>query len=1674
MADAFRGLTIRLGADARPLNSAIDSIKTSAAAAQKQMNTLDKALKLDPSNIALMQSKIELMGDKAIHSARAFTKVRTAMKQAEQTAGGLAAKTGITSEQFKKLANSTTEAFAKTQKIRDELYSVDAQLEHIYDAVRRVYASQNKLAVDSKEVTKHINAMRRAYGGTSKKAKELTAEMNRYLEVASSRGVHKLFNLQKGDAKGLIAILERLRESHRRLSDSQKVMNAVQGYRSARMEAQAYESAVKADVAATARLKTEMYSLGRGGGLGSAVEGIRRLEAASDQAVENARKMIAAYKATPKSIEAATAKIHAVAAAEETLRQKTAAIHRALEQIKAEPALKGKAYESKQAYTQAMKVEEEYTQLGTRIALATERAREFGKALKNMRALGVDKQSEEFQQMRAASKSAADEVARLRERLAALSGRHEVAALVTKFHELKAAEADATVQAAALHTQVSKLRALSNLGKGMREFGFGMYASLTPAVMMAGRYAIDAAKDVDSAYRDMRKTVNGTEEDFEHLKEAAVDFSRTHVTSADTMLEIEAMGGQLGIMVGDLEEFGHTVSNLDIATNMDSDTIAEDLGKMATVMGITVDQYDNFGDSLVRLGNNMPAMESDIMNSAMRFMGMGKVVGMSADQVLAWATAAVSTGQKAEAAGSSMIRFMGNMENAVNGSDEDLEKWASVAGMSCDEFRQAFQEDASSAMYAFVKGMGEMQESGESVNQLLKELKIGNVRDKQLLEGFANQMANAAKTGDILGESLEMASTAYKGMSYVAKDGSIEEAGDALREAEKKSEGFSGEFQKMCNNAKALAVELGEASVPVLKELGGTFQELTGFVHDLPDDVKELAVKFGILLAAIGPVSVGLGTFFQVFEKIRTGFVGIQGAFVGAAAKLNTLNVSTKAGMAANLGLQRALTGLSKTPVLIAITAIIAGVTAMGDAMRAQIEKQERFKKATEGIVDVSRRASLLGSAEQQALEDQSRAAGSAAKSVDELVSSTAELVDKQNERLASSEKDIGQLRTAQRIINKYANTDLSGNVSAQGELKAAVELVNEQCGTQYKVLDAVNGVLADEKGNIDGVTGAINEYIAKKQEQIKVDQLQQKIAEDSSQLDTAIATWTESTKALQEYEKAHKEANPDWSSLTDVTDTYRKLTEDVSAARAEVDALSEAYDRDTAALGATVTASQESYHSVENLAKAHSTLYGMLSGNEMDDFARGLQNAGLTVDEFNKVSQVEWGEAVQAWRNSGYDMGVVLDTLGLKTRSIAAQYKTEMESITGSTDAWKSAASTAKMGGTELANALSGAGISATEFANISSGAFNALYTAASGDFSKIRSELDLLNAAGMDINKIDLNVDDEGVLRAKDQVIELKKESATIGGREFKWTSSGWEEVKAQIDEAEEATDDAVEVDTEVTGQEDVENLADDISEAQSVAAEGVDINITAEENESVENFLSLIDELKSIGNIGVSTSISVDTSGIDGANASWETFKSAVGQGINGTVKIDSKDVDTAQGKVDALAKAIKELPDGQVSVTVSGGALGILREIRDSLNSLDGKTANTYVVTHKSTTGGSASGAIVPAHASGALIPRNAAGGINGIATHAMMTNIGWVGEAGAEAIFHMRNAGGAVVPLSNRRYVRPFARAVASEIPGGNSRTVNLTVNLDYSADSNAADLANGVASKLQSILRMGD
>ena len=1709
MADAFRGLTLRIGADARPLQSAISSITRSAAQAQKQMNRLNKALKFDGTDVKSMGHKIDLMGDKAMHSARAISKIKTAMQQAVAESKDF---------DLKRVAEQTKDAYSATERLRAEYNHVDAELQHIYDAVARAAKKMEKFKT-IEEAVEYVKMLKEAMHGTGEAAEWAKQEFDRFLKKASETSkINEKFGQQKGEVEKLSNTLDKLIDRHKKINAEYDKMNTVQGYRAMTMEARVYEAEVRQAASETARLRSEMFALGTGGSLSKSVSKINSLNMANDKAVASAHQMIDAYRKLPSSLERLKDKVTAVATAEATLKAKSEAIKDALRKIEEDPAFDKLAASSEEAYLSAAKVENKYQLLATKLSLAEGEADQLRMTLNTLDDANADKLSSEYKEVERQLEKTEDRARHLRTALASLDDKHATASLITEQRRLKTALAENEMQAQQLHTQMSKLTAMGTAGKSLRQFGFGMYASLTPAAMMAGRYMIQSAEDIDAAYRDMRKTVNGTEEEFQHLLDSAIAFSTTHVTTADQILEIEAMGGQLGIQVDSLESFAHTVANLDIATNMQADDISEQLGKMATVMGMSEDEYDNFGDALVRLGNNMPVMENDIMNLTNRFMGMAKVVGMSPDQMLGWAAAASATGQKAEAAGSSMMRFISNMETAVNGSDEDLQKWADVAGMTAQEFRKSFGEDASGTMYRFVQGLGEIQKSGGSVNQVLKDLGINNVRDKQLLEGLANQMANGSSEANVLANALQMSNDAWNGMPTNV-NGRIERAGDAMREAEKKSEGFSGSVQKLRNQATALMNELAEGAQPIVSALANQFGGITNKLRNASSGMKTLAVGVGIAAAAIGPATVGLGTFMQSAEvigkkaspAIQKGLVKANGVIQKTADAVFDLGGKMTRGGSAVQKLGLALSGLSAGPVIAAIAAITAALTLAVVGVQDYVKHMHNFKAATEGTVDVAQRFASLNRAAAGDLEDYSGQAEHTAKTVNQLSDSIAEMVEAQNARADAAEAEIGKLSAAQQIIEQYANTDLSGNIEAQGKLRAAVDIVNDACGTQIQVIDAVNGKLSDEAGQLDTTTAALSAYIEEKKQSIRLEAMTDTLTEMYQERAEAVNTWVTDQRKADDYYREHKNEieNPMLDAGKAALE-YELLTQNAERSLSVVQSVDDGINSLESDIGDLVTSMDKANASIYDMAKGNDILMETFNGNdkEFEEFATSLDNAGITMDEFCNLSAKEMGDLVTEWSRNGHDMEAALDSIGLHARSLSELYQAEIENATGSTESWQAALDATGLSSEELAKALQSSGVSAIEFSRIGGEAFGKLYNAANGDIPKVMAMLDLLNDAGIDPKEVEITTDEDGIDYINDQVFSLNENVARIGDRTFELNAEGnWEEIPEVLSESEEMFDEYGEYIDDYT--ENMEEASDATSQLAAMNEDLVSqLNKSGRSADEFCNFLNtmgysmedlanmspalqytMVDAFNAVATAAdtcgvdtqemmdkvASSGISFDTLAKIGGDAFARIYEAADGNMDLVIAMIDEynslpfsdkknylkSDSSDATGKVDAVNK--KSMPDKRNYLRASDYATSVINAVNRMR--LGDHTTHLYAVDHASWTIGNvaariaslptsrtislwASGGIF-GHASGGIaIPRHGDGGFS-VATGPTLTPAGWVGEDGWEAI----------VPLTNRRYVRPFAQAVASEVRLPSSGTTfNITVN----ASGDGEDIARAL------------
>ena len=1652
MADVFKGLTLRIGADARPLNAAIQSIKKSASEANTQFNRLSKALQFDTTNVKAMESRLDLASDKAALTAVAATKIRTAVKQASTEMVTFSARSGLASGTMQKVANSTKTSFTAVQKLRAEFNHVDTELEQIYDACIKV--ARVKFDMSAEEATAHVQELQKALNKGGEAASKARSELVSLMKSAAFKtDITDMFGLEKniGSASKLVGIWNKLRAAQKDYQADLEAMKHVEGFRTAETQLIAYESELRQACNEMAQFKAELYSIGGVSGLDKVTADTKQLDAAVDAASASASKMAEAFKQAPMSMEAARAKAVALRTEQNALEAKLQSVKAVIDKIGNSNGFDRQRALMSDVWTAAEKAKAAYSDTSARLETLKAEYDAVSQKIKEVegheKSLSAEAKSD-LEVHRAKLQSLADNIQKVTSELRQTES-------VVKSTQLDKTFREASEEAVRLKSRIeqvnSSLKSISNYQsafEGIRRIGYGLYTTVTQALFRVGRYAITSADEIDSAYRDMRKTVNATEEQFEGLKDAALEFSQTHVTSADQILEIESIGGQLGITADALDDFATTVSNLDIATNMETEDIALQLAKLSNILHFGQEEYDNFADALVRLGNNEPALESDIMKISTRFAGMAANVGMATSDVLAFATAATATGQKAEAAGGSMQRTLGRIEKAVASGGDALENFAKVSGMSAEEFTASWEDTndhgPAKTLQAFILGLKGIKESGGSVTQTLADLGITGVRDTQLLEGLTN-------TTDVLADSLQMADDAWNGMSTTMKDGTVEQAGDAAREAGRKAEGFSGQLAIMQNNAQMLASELAEGATPIIKMLSDAFAALTGWVASLPDGLKTAVVAFGGFMAILGPVLVSIGAIgsavtgigkaiesiksFSILKSAASSISGVVDSFrltasAATSASKATLEctrsfgsmsialpaTATKAGQAAT-GLAKAGTSaasagslLSKLKVgvtgltgsfaasiaVIAGVALVIGLVAKGFA--DQEERARKAKEATEGWArSIESTTPEIVSAKND-LELYNKAIEGSWRGVEELVDSSLELKDSIIERNKATQDDISKLETAQAVLHQYMNK--SGlTADEQGRLAAAVALVNEHCGTQYEIVDIANGKLKDEHDQILENCDAIDAYITKKQLQMRADAI-------LADLEGVNQEMSDSAKDIASYKRALSDVNAEIERLEGATDSEKAALYELNGEWVPY----EAYLNSLYTEQSRLNYQMETATGIHNEQAAAADYYQKKLGNLLsatEGYASALSTAILANNDW-----------ASAFEGAGADFDTFRAALDSTTLTVEDLSNISFDQILDMAEMWRE-------GGMTIEEVLASAGVSLRTF-----GEQFSLEMAESGN--NFQGFADLL---GTDTETLAQTLRDAGYsaidfANLSDQMLWAAAEAAMASMEE------GGDGVQAFIDKLAELGN------TDVTAEAEIEYDEEGYDEFTEDAEEIDDTEVTATADFDVTDATAKLNEW----------------------NLKLDNVHDAESE-----VHVETSNAMSEIGKISDSILSVSRL-SANPTVSVYDDATWRLHAIANTLSAITS-------VTHYVTVAERASGGIIGGYAKGAIydklisaIPMHASGALNGIVARPTLTNIGWVGEDGAEAILHMGHAGGAVIPLTNQRYVRPFAQAVAANMGTRPSVTVNM--NLNYDASDDAQQMLRDIERGLENYLNL--
>lgn len=439
-----------------------------------------------------------------------------------------------------------------------------------------------------------------------------------------------------------------------------------------------------------------------------------------------------------------------------------------------------------------------------------------------------------------------------------------------------------------------------NAGVKTEKVGKMLTKSVTVPLIAVGTYAGKTAIQFDTAMANVRKTTNLSNTEIEKLAQSAQNLSTKQPVTAETLLNIEALGAQLGVAHGKLESFATVVSGLDIATNMDFETAGKEMAQFANITQMSQDQFENYGSTIVDLGNHLATTESDISSMALRLAGAGTAAKFSQADILGMSGAMSSLGIRAEAGGSAMTRIIQDISKNVAKGSDTVEEYARVAGMSADEFAAAWKSKPMEALEALVEGLKRTSDSGEDMNVTLEKLGINNIRNSDTMRRLAN-------AGDLLRNSVDRANTAW-------------EQNTALQnEVDQRNESLASRLQVLKNKVDSIAISIGrplvnavisalEACDPLIQGVGDlaeAFSKMDTGQQQFVLAMVGIAAAAGPVLTAFGKLEQGVDSFVTALGKGSQDFAvwkdalnTTDGAQMRAYASADTL--ASKMGIAGN------------------------------------------------------------------------------------------------------------------------------------------------------------------------------------------------------------------------------------------------------------------------------------------------------------------------------------------------------------------------------------------------------------------------------------------------------------------------------------------------------------------------------------------------------------------------------------------------------------------------------------------------------------------------------------------------------------------------------------------------------------------------------------------------------
>ena len=450
---------------------------------------------------------------------------------------------------------------------------------------------------------------------------------------------------------------------------------------------------------------------------------------------------------------------------------------------------------------------------------------------------------------------------------------------------------------------------LTTTGDKISKAGGTLTKYTTSVATALGVYSVKKFSDFESAMSTVQATSGATAEGMGKLTEKAKQMGETTKFSATESAEALNYMAMAGWKTEDMLSGIEGIMDLAAASGEDLATTSDIVTDALTGFGLTAKDSARFADVLAAASSNANTNVSMMGESFKYVAPIAGALGYTAEDVAINLGLMANSGIKGGQAGTALRAALSRLVKPT----DDVKEMMKKLGISLTD------------------STGKVK----SLRTLNADLRtsFSKLSDAEQAQAATILFGQEAMSGMLA--IIRSSEDDYNKLTK-AIDGS---EGSAKKMSEIKLNNFAGQLTLLKSKAEGVGIQFGQQIIPYLSKFVGKIGDILTWFSKLDDSTKNLIIKGGALLAALGPI-------LKIFG-----------------------NITKAAG-----GLSKAFSLIASHPIVAATAVIAAGIAAITTAMTDNIEvvpkEYNAYKEFSDAVRKTADEFSELKSARKQATDD--------------------------------------------------------------------------------------------------------------------------------------------------------------------------------------------------------------------------------------------------------------------------------------------------------------------------------------------------------------------------------------------------------------------------------------------------------------------------------------------------------------------------------------------------------------------------------------------------------------------------------------------------------------------------------------------------------------------------------